>query len=47
MVAAVSAGMIPIGVTAGAAIDAAALRGSGAAVVIETLEQLAATLRDR
>ncbi len=47
MVAAVSAGMIPIGVTAGAAIDAAALRGSGAAVVIETLEELAATLRDR
>jgi phosphoglycolate phosphatase-like HAD superfamily hydrolase len=40
-------GMIPIGVTAGAAIDAAALRGSGRAVVIETLEELAATLRDR
>ena len=37
MVAAVAAGMIPIGVTAGAAVDGGALRGAGAAAVVETL----------
>jgi hypothetical protein len=37
--------MIPIGVTVGAAVDGAALRGAGAAVVIETLTEIAAALR--
>ena len=45
MAAAVAAGMIPIGVTAGAAVDGAALRGAGAAVVIETLTEIADALR--
>ena len=40
MVAAVSAGMIPIGVTAGAAVEAAALRGSGAAAIVADLSEL-------
>jgi HAD superfamily hydrolase (TIGR01509 family) len=44
MVAAVAAGMIPIGVTAGAAVDEAALRGAGAATVVESLVDLAETL---
>ncbi len=47
MVAAVAAGMIPIGVTAGAAVDEAALRGAGAAAVVESLNDLAKTLDDR
>ncbi len=46
MAAAVAAGMIPIGVTVGAAIDAAALRGAGAAVVVETLDEIAVALAD-
>jgi HAD superfamily hydrolase (TIGR01509 family) len=41
MVAAVAAAMIPIGVTAGAAVDERALRGAGAAAVIGSLLQLA------
>jgi HAD superfamily hydrolase (TIGR01509 family) len=45
MAAAVAAGMIPIGVTVGAAVDGAALRGAGAALVIETLTEIAAALR--
>jgi HAD superfamily hydrolase (TIGR01509 family) len=45
MVAAAAAGMIPIGVTAGAAVDAAALVGAGAAAVVETLGDVAAALR--
>lgn len=45
MAAAVAAGMIPIGVAAGAAVDATALRGAGAAFVIDTLDELAAALR--
>jgi beta-phosphoglucomutase len=45
MVAAVAAGMIPIGVTAGAAVDRQALSGAGAAVVVETLDEVAAALR--
>ena len=47
MVAAVAAAMIPIGVTAGAAVDAAALRGAGAATVVESLRELTESLRDR
>ncbi len=45
MVAAVAAAMIPIGVTAGAAVDRTALEGAGAAVVVETLIEIAAALR--
>ena len=44
MVAAVAAGMIAIAVTAGAAVDDAALRGAGAAVVIGSLDELAEVL---
>lgn len=47
MVAAVAAGMIPIGVTAGAAVDDGALHGAGAAVVIGTLLELAESLARR
>ena len=47
MVAAVAAGMIPIGVTAGAAVDEAALRGAGAGTVVETLTALADSLTKR
>jgi phosphoglycolate phosphatase-like HAD superfamily hydrolase len=42
MRAAEAAGMRPIGVLAGAAVDADALRGAGAAVVWGTLEELLA-----
>jgi HAD superfamily hydrolase (TIGR01509 family) len=45
MVAAAAAGMIPIGVTAGSAVDAAALRGAGAGAVVGTLDEVAAALR--
>ena len=38
MRAAVAAGMMPIGVLAGAAVDAVALREAGASVVLDTLE---------
>jgi HAD superfamily hydrolase (TIGR01509 family) len=44
MVAAVAAGMIPIGVTAGAAVDAGALRGAGAAAVVGTLLELVSSI---
>jgi HAD superfamily hydrolase (TIGR01509 family) len=44
MVAAVAAGMIPIGVTAGSAVDAAALSGAGAAAVVDSLVELAERL---
>jgi hypothetical protein len=37
--------MIPIGVTAGSAVDAAALKGAGAGAVVETLADVAAALR--
>ncbi len=47
MAAAVAAAMIPIGVTAGAAIDEAALHGAGAAAVVETLLELAESLARR
>jgi HAD superfamily hydrolase (TIGR01509 family) len=44
MAAAVAAAMIPIGVTAGAAVDEAALRGAGAAAVVGSLVELAESL---
>jgi phosphoglycolate phosphatase-like HAD superfamily hydrolase len=44
MVAAVAAGMIGIAVSAGAALDAPALRGAGAAAVVESLLDVAAAL---
>jgi HAD superfamily hydrolase (TIGR01509 family) len=47
MVAAVAAAMIPIGVTAGAAVDETALRGAGAAVVVGSLLDLADALARR
>ena len=47
MAAAVAAAMIPIGVTAGTAVDAPALRGAGAAAVVETLTELAESLSAR
>jgi HAD superfamily hydrolase (TIGR01509 family) len=47
MVAAVAAAMIPLGVTAGAAVDGAALRGAGAAAVVKTLLELADSLAER
>ncbi len=45
MVAAVAAGMIPIGVTAGSAVPASALEGAGAAVVVDDLLEIADALR--
>lgn len=47
MVSANAAGMIAIGVTAGSAVDAAVLEGAGAAAVVETLEDLAASISRR
>ena len=44
MVSAVAAGMIAIGVTAGSALDANALRSAGAAVVVASLHDLAAAI---
>ncbi|HEV7605404.1 MAG TPA: HAD family hydrolase [Candidatus Limnocylindrales bacterium] len=44
MAAAVAAAMIPIGVTAGSGVDAGALRGAGAAAVVESLLELAEAL---
>jgi phosphoglycolate phosphatase-like HAD superfamily hydrolase len=45
MVAAVAAAMIPIGVTAGAAVTRAALEGAGAAAVVDDLTEIAEGLR--
>jgi len=45
MAAAVAAGMIAIGVTAGAAVDASTLEGAAAAVVVENLAELIEPLR--
>jgi HAD superfamily hydrolase (TIGR01509 family) len=45
MVSAVAAGMIPVGVTAGSAVDAAGLRAAGARLVVETLEELVDAFR--
>jgi HAD superfamily hydrolase (TIGR01509 family) len=47
MVAAVAAGMLPIGVTAGSAVDDAALAGAGAAVVVRSLLDVAEALATR
>ncbi len=44
MVAAVAAGMVPIGVTAGAAVDAGALEEAGAVAVVGSLLDIAAAL---
>ena len=44
MVAAVAASMIAVGVTAGAALDVAALREAGAAAVVDSLLELAESL---
>ena len=45
MAAAVAAAMIPIAVTAGSAATNDALRGAGAAVVVERLDEIADALR--
>jgi HAD superfamily hydrolase (TIGR01509 family) len=45
MVAAVAAGMIPIGVTAGSAVDEAGLQAAGAAIVVGSLGDLADALK--
>jgi HAD superfamily hydrolase (TIGR01509 family) len=45
--AAIAAGMIPIGVTAGAAVDAGVLAGAGAAAVVRSLDALVAPLTNR
>ena len=47
MVSAVAAGMIPIGVTAGAAVDEAALEDAGAAAVVGSLLDVAEALAAR
>jgi HAD superfamily hydrolase (TIGR01509 family) len=47
MVSAVAAGMIAIGVTAGSAVDRAALAGAGSAAVVATLDDLAASIESR
>jgi len=47
MVAAAAAAMVPIGVTAGSAVSAEALRGAGAGVVVGSLVELADTLKKR
>ena len=44
MGASVAAAMIPIGVTAGSAVSRLALEGAGAAVVVETLDEIADAL---
>jgi hypothetical protein len=45
MLAAVAAGMIGVGVTAGAAVDAAALRRAGATATVPGLGALAEALK--
>jgi HAD superfamily hydrolase (TIGR01509 family) len=45
MVSAVAAGMIPVGVTAGSAVDEVALRSSGAQLVVATLDELVRPLK--
>jgi phosphoglycolate phosphatase-like HAD superfamily hydrolase len=44
MVASVAAAMIPLAVTAGSVVSREALEGAGAAVVVETLEEIADAL---
>jgi len=46
MVSAIAAGMIPIAVTAGSAVDAAALEAAGASAVVSTLGDVVALLPD-
>jgi HAD superfamily hydrolase (TIGR01509 family) len=46
MRSAVAAGMLAIGVTAGAAVDADALRGAGASVVCHSLQEVGALLEE-
>ena len=46
MASAVAAAMIPIGVTAGSAVDEAALAGAGAAAVVGSLLDMAEALQD-
>jgi beta-phosphoglucomutase-like phosphatase (HAD superfamily) len=41
MAAAAAAGMRPVGILAGSAVDADALRDAGAVEVLDTLDQLA------
>jgi phosphoglycolate phosphatase-like HAD superfamily hydrolase len=47
MVSAVAAGMVAIGVTAGSAVDAVALRGAGAAAVVDGLSAITERLADQ
>ena len=47
MVSGVAAGMIAVGVTTGSAVDAAVLEGAGAAAVVGTLDELAASIASR
>jgi beta-phosphoglucomutase-like phosphatase (HAD superfamily) len=47
MVSAVAAGMIPLGVTVGSAVDSAALTGAGGAAVVATLDDLAEAIESR
>jgi phosphoglycolate phosphatase-like HAD superfamily hydrolase len=47
VVAALAAGMIPIGVTAGAAVDEATLADAGAAVVVGSLLDVAGAIAGR
>jgi phosphoglycolate phosphatase-like HAD superfamily hydrolase len=47
MVSAVAAGMVAIGVTSGSAVDSVALVGAGAAIVVETLDELTEALTSR
>lgn len=47
MLSAVAAGMIAIGITVGSAVDAATLHGAGAAAVLSTLDDLAASIESR
>lgn len=47
MVSAVAAGMLAIGVTAGSAVGPSVLEGAGAAAVVETLEDVAASISRR
>jgi HAD superfamily hydrolase (TIGR01509 family) len=44
MVSAVAASMVPIGMTAGSAVDAVALYGAGAAAVVERLDAITARI---
>lgn len=47
MLSAVAAGMVAIGITVGSAVDAATLQGAGAAAVLSSLDDLAASIEFR